>query len=136
VAFDPEDPNVSKEALQESYSTDIFLSIPPDVTRNLVIEAFKAACKGRFSPVAFSFGASNQGNCHVDIDASLTIKDSKSIIVRELRLTDRNTRILPGLTRIFTVEDSQGFESGVYNCALTVKVGKSKVLYSTCTLKI
>jgi hypothetical protein len=136
VAFDPEDPNVSKESLQESYSTDIFLSIPPDVTRNLVIDAFKATSKGRFSPVTFVFGANNQGNCHVDIDVSLTIKDSKSIIVRELRIADRNTRILPGLTRIFTMEDIQGFESGVYNCALTVRVGKSKAVYSNCTLKI
>jgi hypothetical protein len=136
VAFDPEDPNVSREALQESYSTDIFLSIPPDITRNVAIEAFKTASKGRFSPVTFSFGANNQGNCHVDIDASLTVKDPTSVIVREIRLLDRNTRILPGLTRVFTMEDSQGFESGVYNCQLVVKVGKGKAVYSTCALKI
>ena len=136
VAFDPADTSVSKEALQESYSADIFLSIPPDITRAVTIEDFKAVSKGRFTPVTFGFGANNQGNCHVDIDASLTIKDPKSIIVREIRMMDRNTRILPGLIRVFTMEDTQGFESGVYNCALTVRVGKGKALYSTCTLKI
>jgi hypothetical protein len=136
VAFKPEDPNVSKEALQESYSADIFLSIPPDITRDVTIDNFNATAKGRFSPVTFSFGANNQGNCHVDIDASLTIKDPKSVIVREIRLLDRNTRILPGLTRVFAMEDTQGFESGVYNCQLVLKIGKGKALYSTCTLKI
>jgi hypothetical protein len=136
IAFSPENPDTSRESIQEGYSADIFLSIPPDLTRDLVIDAFKATSKGRFSPVTFSFGANNQGNCHVDIDASLTIKDSKSIIVRELRLEDRNARILPGLTRTFIIEDGQGFESGVYKCALTVKVGKSKAVYSDCTLKI
>lgn len=136
LAFSPENSDLSREALQESYSTDVFLSMPPEVTRNVTVDAFKATAKGRFSPVTFSFEANNQGNCHVDIDATITVKDSKSVTVREIRMTERNTRILPGVRRTFDLEDTQGFESGAYTCELTMKVEKSKAVYSKCDFKI
>ena len=136
IAFMPEDAALSEEAKQESYSTNIFMRIPPNIERDIDIRSFKAAPEGRFLPVDFVFGVKNTGNCHVDIDATISVDDAQGLPVKELRLLERNTRILPGITRTFSVVDDLGLESGDYTADLVVSVGNESQKRTDVSFKI
>jgi hypothetical protein len=86
--------------------------------------------------VACAFKVKNTGNTHVDIEAAAQILSTQGPAVRELQLGGRDTRILPGVTRTFSIVDEQGLESGDYNVELMIRVGKKRAAYETRTLSI
>ncbi len=127
---------ISREAKEQSYSSDIFLTIVPNVSHDLRITSFEAASEGRFMPINFTFKVKNSGNAHFSIDASVTIRDARGLPVRTLDLRERDTRILPGVTRTFVITDSQGVEAGAYTADLAVRIPKEKPFYSKCRFRV
>jgi hypothetical protein len=136
IVFMPEAGSLSREAKMESYNTDVFLSILPDLDKNLDIRSLKASPQGRFSPIDFAFRIRNTGNCHVDIDAAINVDNAEGLPVRELRLMDRDTRILPGVTRTFSVIDDQGLESGTYSADLVVNLDDGKRINTIASFRV
>jgi hypothetical protein len=136
LVFVPVDSPVSKETLEESYSTDLFLNLVPNVRKEIEIETFQATSKGRFQPVTCTFSIKNTGNAFVDIEATARISDTRGPTVREVRLDDRHTRILPGVARIFNIVDDQGLESGTYNAELTIRIDKQRAGFTQHTFSI
>jgi hypothetical protein len=136
LAFMPLDTEVSTQVMEESYTTDLFVSLVPDTREEIEVEAFDISAEGRFKPVACIFKIKNTGNTHVDIEADAQISSTQGPTVKELRLEERNTRILPGVTRTFAIVDQQGVESGTYNVDLTIRTGKKRAAYETRTFSI
>jgi len=136
LAFMPLETEVSRETMEEAYSTDIFLSLVPDVREGIEVTAFDVTSEGRFKPVACTFKVKNTGNTHVDIEAVAQINSTQGPAVKEVQLKGRDTRILPGVTRTFSILDRQGLESGAYNVELMIRVGKKRAAYETRTFSI
>jgi hypothetical protein len=136
LVFLPQGTEVSTQTMEESYTTDIFLTLVPDLRQEISVTSFDINNEGRFKPVECTFTIENVGNAHVDIDATAQISGAAGPAVRELRLDDRDTRILPGVTRTFTITDEQGLESGSYNVDLTVRVGKKRAAFERRTFGI
>jgi len=136
LAFIPLETDVSTQTMEEAYTSDIFLSIVPDLRESVEIAAFDVTSEGRFKPVACTFKVKNTGNTHVDIEAVAQLSSTQGPTVREVQLGGRDTRILPGVTRTFSILDQQGLESGAYNVELTIRVGKKRAAYETRTFTI
>jgi len=136
LAFIPLDADVSKQIMEESYRTDIFVGLVPDTKEEIDVSAFDISVEGRFKPVTCTFKIKNTGNTHVDIEADAQINSTQGPTVKELQLEERDTRILPGVTRTFTIVDQQGVESGTYNVELTIRTGKKRAAYETRTFSI
>lgn len=136
IAFVPKAASVSRESMAESYSTDIYLTILPDIKKAIAIKGLGASSEGRFKPVSINFRVENTGNCHVSIEANASISGPGGSLVNELSLPRMDTRILPGVTRVFTIADNQGLESGNYAVDLAVRVGTDAVERSRCNLVI
>ena len=136
LAFIPLDTEVSKQIMEESYTTDIFVRLVPDTREEIEVASFDVSVEGRFKPLTCTFRIENKGNTHVDLEADAQISSTQGPAVKELRLEERDTRILPGVTRTFTIVDRQGMESGTYNVELTIRTGKKRVAYETRTFSI
>jgi hypothetical protein len=136
VALTPDAPELSPEMLRETYSTDLFLTVPPGLTQKVEVKSVSVRTVRRFAPVEIVFEIQNMGNHHIDIDAQATINGSGGKMVKELRFPGRDTRILPGVTRKFTITDQQGLEAGAYTCDVSVRVGGSQVAFKSGSLKI
>jgi hypothetical protein len=136
IALTPDAPQLSPEMLRETYSTDLFLTVPPGSTKNVDVKSVSVPTTRRFAPVEIGFEIQNLGNCHVDIDAQATINGAGGKMVKELRFTGRDTRILPGVTRRFTIADQQGLEAGAYTCDINVRIGGAQAAYKSTTFKI
>jgi hypothetical protein len=136
LVFMPMDTEVSAQVMEEVYTTDIFLSLVPDITEAIEVAAFDVSSEGRFKPVDLTFRVKNTGNTYVDIEASAQVSSTQGPAVKEISLDDRDTRILPGVTRAFTITDQQGLESGTYSVELTIRTGKKRAAYETRTFSI
>ena len=136
IAFVPQNESVSREAMATSYSTDIFLTIQPGLEKAVAIMGLGASSEGRFKPVNISFRVQNTGNCHVSIGADVSISGPGGRLVKEISLPGIDTRILPGVTRVFTIADNQGLESGNYTVDLAVRIGTEAIERSRCNLVI
>jgi hypothetical protein len=136
LVFMPLDTEVSAQIMEESYTTDIFLSLVPDLTEGIEVVGFDVSSEGRFKPVTCAFRVKNTGNTHVDIEAAAQISSTQGPAVREISLEGRDIRILPGVTRTFSIIDEQGLESGTYNVELTIRTGKKRAAYETRTFSI
>ena len=131
LVFMPQNSEVSEQALKESYTTDIFLTLVPDKREEIEVTSFDIESEGRFKPVACTFKVKNVGNTYVDIEATAQINDIEGPAVKEVELEERNTRILPGVTRAFSIVDEQGLESGSYDVELTIRIGNERAAYET-----
>ena len=129
LAFIPQDTEVSTQSMEDAYTTDIFIALAPNIDESLEVTSFEVASAGRFKPVECTFSIKNIGNTYVDIDATAQLSSTAGPAVRELRLEGRDTRILPGVTRVFTITDEQGLESGTYNVELTIRVDGRRAAY-------
>jgi hypothetical protein len=107
------------------------LSLVPDIREEIEITSIDIESEGRFKPVACTFKIKNVGNTYVDIDATAQINDTQGPTVKEIELDRRDTRILPGVTRAFSIIDEQGLESGSYDVDLTIRIGKERAAYET-----
>jgi hypothetical protein len=136
LVFMPLDTEVSTRTMEESYTTDIYLSLVPDIVEGIEIEEFDVESEGRFKPVACIFKVKNTGNNYVDIEAEAQINSTQGPAVKEVRLEGRNTRILPGVTRTFSIVDQQGLESGAYNVELTIRTGRKRAAFEARTFSI
>jgi hypothetical protein len=131
LAFIPQGTEVSAQSMEEAYTTDIFLALAPGMEQKIEVTSFDVTSGGRFKPVACTFNVKNVGNAYVNIDATAQISSTAGPAVREIRLDNRDTRILPGVTRSFTITDQQGLEAGSYNVELTIRVGSKRAAYET-----
>jgi len=136
VALTPDAPELSDGMLQETYSTDLFIKVPPGLRDSLAVKSLSVARAKRFAPTEVTFEVTNLGDCHVDIDALATIKVATGKNIKDLRLADRDTRILPGVTRRFTIPDPQGLEAGEYTCELRVMLGTKNAGYKSANFRI
>ncbi len=121
IAFIPEGKSVSRDIIEENYKTDLFIEIPPTGSPALDITSLKASTEGRYQPTEFIFTVRNNGNSYADMEAQITVTDSKGATVKELKLRERNLRILPGVSRTFVINESQGLEAGTYEALLIVR---------------
>lgn len=122
IAFIPEGKSIGRDILEENYKTDLFIEIPPTGNPSFDITSLRASTQGRYQPIEYMFTVRNKGNSHADIEAQIIVTDSKGATVKELKLQERNLRILPGVSRTFVINESQGLEAGTYEALLIVRV--------------
>ena len=108
----------------------------PDIQRSAEVASFRTVTEGRFHPINSIFRIRNTGNTHVDLQATITLNSSSGPLLQEIRLLDKDTRILPGATRTFTVTHEQGLESGSYTADLTVRAGGGNIEYAHSSFRI
>jgi hypothetical protein len=136
LVFMPQDTEISAQTLEESYTTDIFLRLVPEAKEEVEVADFDVTSEGRFKPVTCLFKIRNSGNTYVDIEATAQLNDVRGPMVKELELDEPNTRILPGVTRTFSIVDEQGLESGSYSVELSIRIGRKRAAFETHAFSI